>query len=190
MSALEALRPYLPFLPVVAAMLTLTGIIWAVIAWRRDNERLLTVRQVGSPVENTIISLNEFTTAIMLNAVIVNDSPKATIVVGHFDLKLPWNDPEFDWLDDPADYAPARSEYAYSGTLAYKRDMVLNHHRYGKGKLAPGDSMEGLLMGKSMKPIPVDFVHGSSVTMDLIVIDTKKNKYSAPVELRIDRRWG
>jgi hypothetical protein len=124
----------------------------------------------------------------MVNAVIVNDSAKATVVIGHFDLKLPWNDPEFDWLFDPAELSPPRSEYAYSGTLAYKRDMVLNHRRYDEGKLAPGDSIKGLLMGKSMKPIPEDLVHGSSVTMDLVVTDTKRNTFSAPVVLRIDRR--
>lgn len=189
MPVLEALRPFLPFLVLVTILIGMAGLAWTIFSWRRDNQRLLTVRQVGSNVENTVMSLDEFTTAIILNVVIVNDSPKATVVIAHFDLKLPWNDPEFDWLDDPAESVPARSEYAYSGTLAYGRDMVLNHHRYDQGKLAPGEASKGLLMGKSMQPIPADFVHGGGVTMDLVVIDTKKNKYSAPFELRIDRRY-
>jgi len=43
----------------------------------------------GSDIENVVLALDGgLTTAIMLNTVITNDSPKATIVIRHFDVEL------------------------------------------------------------------------------------------------------
>ena len=188
----EFLKPYVTMFPIVGWALAALGLAWGIYVWRGDNQRVLSVRQAGSDVENVVLALNEgLTTAIMLNTVITNDSPKATIVIRHFDVELLWKDDEFDWLPDPAEMVPSGSSYTYYGTLlSYRRDMVLNHHRYEQGKLGPGDSIRGLLMGKSLASIPDDLLHGDRVQMRLLVYDTKGKKYSAPFELRIDRTRG
>jgi hypothetical protein len=188
----EFLKPYVTMFPIGGWVLTTAGLAWGIYVWRRDNRRVLSVRQTGGYVENVVLALDGgLTTAIMLNTVITNDSPKTTIVIRHFDVELLWKDDEFDWLPDPAEMVPSGSSYTYSGTfLSYRRDMVLNHHRYEQGKLGPGDSIRGLLMGKSLASIPDDLLHGERVQMRLVVYDTKGKKYSAPFELRIDRTRG
>jgi hypothetical protein len=186
------LTPYVTMFPLGGWVLTIVALAWGIYVWRRDNRQVLSVRQTGSDIENVVLALDGgLTTAIMLNTVITNDSPKATIVIRHFDVELLWKDEEFDWLPDPAEMVPCGSSYAYSGTLlSYRRDMVLNHHRYEQGKLGPGDSIRGLLMGKSLASIPDDLLHGDRVQMRLVVYDTKGKKYSAPFELKIDRTRG
>jgi hypothetical protein len=188
----EFFKPYVTMFPLGGLVLTIVGLAWAVYIWRRDNRQVLSVRQTGSDVENVILALDGgLTTAIMLNTVITNDSPKATIVIRHFDVELLWKDEEFDWLPDPAEMVPSGSSYTYGGTLlSYRRAMVLNHRRYEQGKLGPGDSIRGLLMGKSLASIPDDLLHGDRVQMRLVVYDTKGKKYSAPFELKIDRTRG
>jgi hypothetical protein len=186
---IECLKPFLPF---VGVTLTAAALAWGVYVWRRDNRRLLTIRQVGSDIENVILALDGgLTTAVILNVVLTNDSSKLTIVINHFKVELLWNDPEFDWLYDPAEIVPPSTSYTYAGTLlSYPRNRVLNHRRYEQGKLAPGDSMRGLLMGKSAASIPRDFAHGDTVQMRVIVYDTNGNEYSTPFSFRIDRMRG
>jgi hypothetical protein len=188
---LDMVKPYLPFVPLLASILTLLGFSWAVSVYALDNRRSLVIRQIGSSVENVVLLMNEgLTTAIMLHLVVVNDSPKAMLVIAYYELKLLWKDEEFDWLDDPAEVAPPRDYYSYSDVLQYKRDMVLNHRRYEQGKLAPGDAFKGLLMGKGTAQIPDDFQHGQTVKMKLVIHDKRGKKYSAEFELWIDRRRG
>jgi hypothetical protein len=97
-------------------------------------------------------------------------------------------DKEFDWLFDPAELVPARNTYAYSGTLEYPREMVINHRRRTEGKLNPGDTIEGLLMGKSMAQIPEDYFQGQEIEVMLVVRDTTEKRFEAPFKLRIDKR--
>jgi hypothetical protein len=187
----DVLHTVKPLLPVVASLISLAGFAWAIFVYNRDNRRSLVVRQIGSAVENVILSMNDgLTTAIMLNAVLVNDSSKAVLVIARFELKLLWKDTEFDWLFDPAEISPAKVHYEYSSVLKYPRDKVLNHRRYELGKLAPGDSLKGLLMGKGTATIPAEFRQGQTVTMKLVVHDTRGKKYSGLFELCIDRQRG
>ncbi len=181
----ELLNPFLPFLPFVSVV----ALVWGIYIWTRDNRRRLTIRQIGTNVENVILALNGgLTTAVILNAALTNDSSKLTIVIHQFHLELLWNDPEFDWLYDPAESVPPASSYTYAGSfLTWPREMVLNHRRYEQGKLAPGDSIRGLLMGKSIATIPHDFAHGKTVEMTLVVFDSNGNRYSAPFSFRVDR---
>lgn len=98
---------------------------WAVWVYSRDNRRSLAIRQIGSNVENVVLAMQDgLFTAIMLHLVVVNDSQKATLVVAHYELKLLWKDEDFDWLDDPKEFAPARDEYAYGDNLT-RRTMPL-----------------------------------------------------------------
>jgi hypothetical protein len=188
---LDAAKPYLPFVPLLAVALSLIGFGWAIFIYNRDNRRSMVIRQIGSDVENVVLSFDDgLTTVIMLHLVVVNDSPKAMLVIAHYELKLLWNDPEFDWLMDPAEFAPPRQEYGYNDILKYPRDTVLNHRRYDQGKLAPGDAFKGLLMGKSMITIPENLKHGTHVEMKLVIHDTRGKRYSAPFEFRIDRMHG
>ncbi|MGD0578872.1 MAG: hypothetical protein ABSC08_08080, partial [Bryobacteraceae bacterium] len=94
------------YLKVLLSLIPIAALAWAVFVWRRDNRRRLTIRQVGSNIENVVLAL-DVGAAFILNAAITNDSPKLTIVIHHFDLGLLWCDPEFDWLDDPLERVPS-----------------------------------------------------------------------------------
>jgi hypothetical protein len=70
---LESLIQYSPFFPLAAAAVALIAIVWQVTSRILDNRRKLTVRQIGTNIENTATALDSgITTAIILNVLITN----------------------------------------------------------------------------------------------------------------------
>jgi hypothetical protein len=129
-------------------------------------------------------------TGFFFNIAIVNNSPKSTVVITDFYLELPWNDPQFRVLDDPKDLVPPKDYYSIPGTSErYPRDMVINHRRYSKGKLEPGDTIEGYLLGYGYAPIPQDIKTGSPIPMKLSVFDGQCKRHSTTLEVMVLKLW-
>ena len=84
------------------------------------------------------------------------------------------DDPQFRLLDDPNDLVRAKNYYSIPGSSErYPRDAVINHRSYGEGKLAPGDTIEGYLLGYGYLPIPREIRRGSNIPMKLSVLTAK-----------------
>ena len=133
------------------------------------------------------MSLDDGMTAYIFGVAITNNSPKTLIVIHGFDLKPPWRETELDWLEDPGKSVPGSGGYRYPGTeLRFPRQDVLNQRRYDQGKLGPGDTIRGLLLGRGTGAIPQRMPHGSIQRMPFTVIDSAGKRHSAPVRLRID----
>jgi hypothetical protein len=133
-------------------------LLWGILAYLQQNRRKLSIRQVGTSVTDTVRPFGGERTAIMVELVITNDSPHATVVIAYFDLKLPWNEPELEPLPDPWDAWPRSEAYSVPGfaTFEIPRDNVLNHRRYQYGKLAPGESIRGFFLATGVNSIPDD----------------------------------
>ncbi len=93
----------------------LLGVTFAVWSWLRSERRKLSIQQHGDNIINTVYHRTEFSTLFMLEVSITNDSSKRTIVISHYKLEFPWNDPDFSPLRDPADTEEPR--YHFHDTL-------------------------------------------------------------------------
>src|SRR5213593_2494275 len=80
--------------------------LWHAFTWWRDGRRELAMYQRGSNLENMIWTLDGGATGFFFNIAIVNNSPRATVVITDFDLEIPWRDPQFRLLEDPMDLVP------------------------------------------------------------------------------------
>src|SRR5208283_2481555 len=91
--------------------LPLLALIWAVYSWRRDNNRVLSIRQVGHEYSDRVAGTPNGFTTFSIEVVITNDSPRANIVIAYYDLELPWKDDTLEPLFDPADLDPPSALY-------------------------------------------------------------------------------
>ncbi len=179
-----------PLVAYVALLLSLMSIGWHIFAWWRDRRRSLIVIQRGNSIINCVMTVEGGATAFIIDLAVINNSPRAHVVIRHFDLELLWNDLQFDWLPDPLELEGAKEYYSIPGTsITYPREMVLNHRSYDQGKLEPGDVAQGLLLGWGSAEIPKDLRHGSSITMKVSVLDQTGKRHSSPVLLRVDKRF-
>jgi hypothetical protein len=121
-------------------------------------------------IVNAVTRLEKYLTAFTLDLVITNDSPSQTVTITHYWLEIPWNDECLRPLDDPDE----RGEklYRFPGTaLEYTRDMVINHRRYGLGRLAPGEPITGMFLVQGTAEIPFDLYRGSWIPVTVAVLD-------------------
>jgi hypothetical protein len=102
-------------------------------------------------------------------------------------LDLPWADPHFQWICDPAENGAKYGMYWLPGTdLGYSRDRIINHI-IGSGKaLTRGRSLSGILLGHGMR-MPESVSHGNEVPAFLRVFDQFGREFSAAMPLRADR---
>jgi len=172
----------------IALVLSVLALGWGIYTWFKARRPKLNVVQRGSNITNSFFAIRGTATGVMLEISITNASPNVPAVVRGFDLEPLWRDEQFDWLFDPAEAVPSRAYYQYPGTiLSYPREMVLNHRTYEQGKLMPGETMTGMLMGYGYAPIPDDLRHGSEVSMRLTVFDQDGRPHSERFLFRIDK---
>ncbi len=138
-------------------------------------------------MDSTAFDLDCGGTGYMLNLEITSDVP-GLFVNRYFSLDLPWQDPQFYWLPDPADSGTKWDLYVVPGTkIEYPRNLVINHRTGARGKLRRGDILDGLLLGMGFKPIPDCFRHGTSVEGMLSLVDQFGRSHSSEVSLWINR---
>jgi hypothetical protein len=151
--------------------------------------RALSIYQTGSVNENDIFELDFGGTGFMLSIAICNDSNRI-ISLQAFHLAMPWPETDFRWLEDPLRSVPR--EYTYSffegGPVAFEREVVLNHRLGRRGRLCPGDSFEGLLLGMGQLPIPDKHRDGQGLRTQLSIFDGQGNRYELNAQFRVSRR--
>lgn len=122
-------------------------------------------------VVNAVIRLDQYLTPFTLDIVIANDSVGRTITITDYWLEIPWQDSYLRPLDDPNE--TGGKLYRFAGSLLeYPRDEVINHRRYGQGKLAPGEVIAGMFLVQGTSEIPFDLYQGKWIPVTVAVLDS------------------
>ncbi len=150
--------------------------------------RGLSIFQTGTIADTRIFDLDSGQMALMLLIAICNDSPRI-VWIHEYRVEIPWWEPHFRWLEDPARKIPR--EYTYSvpslGPAGFDRDDVLNHRLRRNGRLNPDGWLEGLLLGVGQEPIPSNYLDRQPLVLRLWVFDEQGNRFGADVKLLVDR---
>jgi hypothetical protein len=148
----------------------------------------LLITQVGDLRSTRAFTLETGMTGFMLDLEIVNNLP-GQLYICWFELELPWQDKNFEWLPDPADQVPEGSVYRFPEhpSLEFPREQVVNHRTYKKGRLRRGDFLNGLLLGLGWEPIPERFPHFHQFRTTLTVVDSSERRFPTEVQLTVDR---
>ena len=112
----------------------------------------------------------------MLSLRIATDLPALEIY--DWRLKVPWEDPQFQWLPDPPD-----NIYEFPDHQTYPRDAVLNHRRV----LHRGRSLDGLLLGFGFESIPDSYRHNEFICASIVLIDGMGRRFPESVQLWVNR---
>jgi len=161
--------------------LPIAALIWSITVWIRDNIRKLSITQEDIKMFSVINQVTEveggYATAFTTVLVITNDSPKANIVIAKYEIRPPWKDKEIEALDDPKEGRRESDNYPPNPLVEWPRDGVINHLRYQHGKLAPGDTIRGMLLVRGLKPIPDDLKTAKPIEMLVVITDTRQKEY-------------
>lgn len=144
----------------------------------------LLVRQVGGDVVNSAFDLDcGYGTGYRLALHVAVDLPAFKIL--RWELHLPWEDPQFQWLTDPSEQVSLDNMYQVSGCyrLELPRNEVINHRRL----LRRGHSLDGLLLGRGFESIPDSYRHGAKIEASLVLIDKMERGFTTPVQLWANR---
>lgn len=160
--------------------------------WRRS-------LSVGVPLRRSVVDAGKLTiechrnescllvlpcggTAYILTIRLTNPTDRS-LTIARWDIKLPWEDPNFHWLEDPKGGEGDR--YIVPGTsIEYPRSQVLNHRVEEAGKIAR--RMEGLLLGIGHAPVP-DTYRYRTVPLTVLASDTRDEQHSELIEVMVDR---
>ena len=175
------------WIAVLALLVSLAILIWQVITWYMDRRGSILVIQQGSDITNLIFHLPGDMTGITLDVAVINNSHRSNVIIRHYDLELPWNDPQFDWLPDPKGVQKDNAYTFAGGWPSYPRDRVLNHRTYAQGTLEPGDVVQGVLVGCGPASIPDDIRGRDDVAMTLAVYDQNGKRHSSRFLFRVGR---
>ncbi len=150
--------------------------------------RGLSIYETGVGPENTICDLIAGGMALMASVAICNDSPR-NVCIREFRPDIPWFEPRFRWLPYPLGKVPRQYTYSLPDPWAagFEPDDVLNHRVGRRGKLLPGDCIEGLLLGVGQEPMPSHYRDRQTLVMRLWVIDSRGNRFPADIKLLVDR---
>jgi hypothetical protein len=161
----------------------------AVVEAMKAASRELAIHQSGTLNENTVFDLEFGITGYLLSVAICNDS-KRIIRPREIRLEMAWPEPQFRWVEDPSRKIPKEFTYSFppGGPEGFERMDVLNHRLGGKGRLCPGDCLEGLLLGVGQEPIPEIYDDRQVLRSRLFIFDEQGNRYESPVKLAVSRR--
>jgi hypothetical protein len=111
----------------------------------------------------------------------------ARLQVCGFRAGMQWNRRLF-LLAEPQRPSPEVDGYRLQSGRTFPRGEVLNHRIGECGGLAPGESMEGVLLGfQIFGRIPFDYLHGTFAPTTISVFDQFGRSYRSEIEVRIDR---
>jgi hypothetical protein len=148
-----------------------------------DEPKFVLIRQCG------ICSAFESaygTTGFIFDISITSGLPKLGIL--SIDARLPWPDPTFHWLTDPAETERQARGYEYSGThIRFDYNIAINHYINICRSIPRGGSIQGLLLGIGDFSIPPQFGHGIIVPAGLTVIDQFDIPHHQELDVCIDR---
>src|SRR5215467_6174283 len=98
------------------------------------------------------------------------------------ELRAPWVDSQFEWLEDPREIRGDAYNYRFPGKAALElpRDQTLNHVLLEGGILKPGCPRAGWLLGVG-SPMPENLRHGARVQIAFAIIAYDHNEYSETI---------
>ena len=96
-----SLQTYSVVVATFAAIVAFIALAWQIISKIQENDVKLKVYQRGSDIVTRATWWDEGVVYVILEAVIINASPKATAVVTRYEIALPWKDEFFDLLPEP-----------------------------------------------------------------------------------------
>jgi hypothetical protein len=154
----------------------------------RTAELGLYLRIFESPIDCTILDAQLGGTFLMIPVIICNESPRV-IRLDQCRIELPWHDPDFRLLEDPWRKAPRENKYSSENAprLSFDREVALNHRFGRQGRLNPGDSLDGLILGAGSQAIPDQYHHREGVDVPLVIIDGKGKMYQESARVILDR---
>ena len=145
----------------------------------------LSIEPFGGVPETRVFDTKYGGMGCMLDILITNRGHRL-ITIYEFELKLPWDVQDLNWLDDPSDGSRSRGQYRMLNGLQYPRDVVLNHQTYDLGTIRPGEFKEGFLLGHAGTPIP-DYLRGGLIDAEISVLDQFLARHTAQMRLWVDR---
>jgi hypothetical protein len=150
--------------------------------------RGLSMHQIGTINENTVFDLEFGMTGYLLSVAIYNDA-KRIIRPREIHLEMAWPEPQFRWVEDPSRKIPKEFTYSFppGGPEGFEREDVLNHRLGGKGRLCPGDCLDGFLLGVGQEPIPEVYRDRQIVQTRLSIFDEQGNRYESRMKLAVSR---
>jgi hypothetical protein len=137
----------------------------------------LSIIQTPTAMESSVYDLNSGGTGLELGIVIWNESDRI-IRLDQARIKLPWTD--ITWLH-PLRKGVSEVYQVDPKLCGYERDAVLNHYFGARAKVLPGDSLEGLLLGRGDRAIPDDFSDRQRIQTILSIYDTRESCFEVPV---------
>jgi hypothetical protein len=148
----------------------------------------LNIQIFPSAAECTILDAQYGGTFLMIRAIISNDSPRV-IQLNQCRIKLPWHDSEFRLLEDPWRKMPREHSYSSPNvpTLSFEREVVLNHRFGHEGRLNPGDSLDGMILGVGSQVIPDQYHDRQEVDVQLVIIDGQGKMYKESPRVLLNR---
>jgi hypothetical protein len=151
--------------------------------------RGLSLFQTGDPAQNCVFDLDRGGWGCTLAIAICNDSDRV-IRVQSYRLEVPTFEWNFDWLEDPLRKSPRGYSYSFPppGPVEFHREVVLNHRIGRKGRLNPGDSFEGLLLGKGQACLPDNFRDRQRMITKLAIFDGRGVCYELEMTLCVRRQ--
>jgi hypothetical protein len=149
---------------------------FVVLAWqwyvvKSERKRCLVIVQRREDFMNCVEQNGTGLTRFIFFVSVINNSLRTPVIIFGFRLDLPWQEDQFHWLSDPLESGEADGMYAFENVKLHPRNAVLNHRVYGEGRLAPGEVIEGWLLGQAYSPIPESYRNGETFTMKFSVID-------------------
>jgi hypothetical protein len=149
----------------------------------------LSLFQPGNPVEDAIFDLDDVDWGCTLGVVACNYSDRE-ICVQRYRLQVPGFEPNFRWLENPLRKSPRECLYSFPppGPVGFEPEVVLNHRVGRKGRLNPGESFEGLLLGMGQGRLPDDFRDRQRVSAKLTVFGGGDDRCELEVTLCVRRR--
>ena len=147
-----SLQTYSVVVATFAAIVAFIALAWQIISKIQENDVKLKVYQRGSDLVTRATWWNEGVVYVILEAVIINASPKATAVVTRYEIALPWKDEFFDLLLEPE----GGRGYPFSpeSAIVHRREDVLNHRILEQGALPQQQPvMYGMLIGRGRKDL-------------------------------------
>ena len=148
----------------------------------------LYIKIFPSVIDCTICDAQYGGTFLMIHAFICNDSPRV-IRLDQCRIELPWYEPDFRLLEDPWRKMPREHSYISPKvpTLLFEREAALNHRFGNQGRLNPGDSLDGMVLGVGSQAIPDQYHHREGVDVQMVIIDGRGKVYQVNARVMLDR---
>jgi hypothetical protein len=158
---------------------------------RIENEKV-EVEQLGGPFESQILELPTGCVAYMVDIAVTNQTSR-TIDLIEVELRTPWDDNFFQWLQpEPFKFqlhgkrGRSHSVYHFAETeLRFTSEQVINRNLVELRKLGKG-RQEGLLLAIGGR-MPAGLRHGQELDMPLTIIGSDHAEYSTTIHLWTDR---